>query len=263
MTLTSASLILCLLLPSPPGDAPSPAAPELWPALLQDEAAAAKPAPKWTGSVNLGLFDATGNTERTSASLSADAVLRREKDRTTLGAFWSYASEETAGASTITERRVGGRAKYDYFLSEKSYALANASAENDKKALLQLRYTAGAGCGRQLEEEEDLKVGVEVGLNYFNEDFEGAAQAEYVAARLAYNVEWVPRESWKISQTAEVFPSLEDSDDVNTKLDTRARYDLNEAWFAQFQWVWDWDNTPAAGLERSDHRLFLTLGYSF
>ena len=218
----------------------------------------------WSGALGAGTSISTGNTERTSAHATGDAVLRREGDRFTYGAFWNYASEENAeGDSNITERRVGGRFKYDYFLSERSYALFNAQGERDDLAALQLRATAGVGYGYQWYEEEKKKLSTELGINWFHEDFEGEAPNEYAAARFAYDAQYVPTERWTFNQLGEVFQSLEEDEDTNSKLDTRGRYNFSDALFAQAQWVWDWNNTPAEGKERSDHRLLLSIGYSF
>lgn len=232
--------------------------------------------PKWTGAVALGLARAMGNTERTSGNLTADAALRRAKDRWTFGAWWFYAEEENdLGESTLTERRYGGKGQYDYFLSEKSYVLANALGERDDKARLQLRATAGLGYGHQFKEEENFKLSGELGVVYFIEDYrtpepttdvpnpEVVGPETYPAARAAYKVEYKPGASWTLSQIGEAYPSLEDGEDFYSKLDSRVRYDMSANLFGQFQWLWDYDNTPASGQERSDYRLFLTVGYSF
>ncbi len=64
-------------------------------------------------------------------------------------------------------------------------------------------------------------------------------------------------------QTAEVFPSLEDIEDISGKLDTRVRVSITDDMFAQLQWVMDYDNTPAEGAYRMDHRVILSLGWGF
>ena len=257
-----------------PDAVPSAAQPEPQP--FQEAPAAEEELPNWTGAIALGLARAYGNTERMSGNMTADAVLRRVKDRFTFGAWWFYADEEDdTGESQITERRYGAKAKYDYFLSEKSYLLANALGERDDKADLTLRATAGVGYGYQFKEEEDFKLSGELGVQYFVEDYQtpepstddpnpsAVGPESYPAARVAYNVAYKPGKSWTLSQVAEAYPSLEDGDDFYSRLDSRVRYDMSEHLFGQFQWLWDYDNTPAAGNERSDHRLFLTVGYSF
>ena len=47
------------------------------------------------------------------------------------------------------------------------------------------------------------------------------------------------------------------------EVDSRLRCDLSDNLYGQVQWLFDWDNTPAAGAERADHRLLLSVGYSF
>lgn len=275
MLISSAALLLALF-PEKPQPAPGADAP-LSPAVSETPAQAQEgPIDDWTGAITLGLAQAYGNTERTNLSLTGDGVLRREKDRITLGAWWYYAEEEDdAGVSSITERRYGAKGKYDYFLSKKSYVYVNTLAERDDKADLQLRFTVGPGYGYQFYEEEDFKLSGEIGVAYFLEDYQtpeptpenpnpmAVGPEDYIAGRVAYNVEYKPSKPWTLAQTGEAYPSLEDSEDFYSKLDSRVRYDLTENFFSQFQWIWDYDNTPAAGNERSDHRLLLTVGYSF
>ena len=67
----------------------------------------------------------------------------------------------------------------------------------------------------------------------------------------------------QIGQFTEIFPSLDESDDINGRMDTRAIYQMTEDMIAQFQWVWDWDNTPAAGRDRSDNLFLVTVGWIF
>ena len=235
------------------------------PLLLQDEEPAAAEEPEWTGSVNLGTSISTGNTEQETFNFAWDAKLERDGDRWTAGLFFNYASQTDGdtGESTLTERKHGGNVQYDYFLTEKSYLLGTGSYEVDKLAMLQLRTTVGAGYGRQFHNEEDFKLSGEAGLSYFNEDFEGVGADGYLAARLASDLDWQFKEDWNLKNSVEVFPSLEDSDDVYAKVDTRVRANLSENMFSQLQWVLDWDNTPAAGSESTDNRLILTLGWSY
>ncbi len=235
------------------------------PALLADatQAPAAAPAPvepKWTGSVALGASYSDGNTSRRTASATADAEYRREKDRTTLGFLWNYA-EEQAG---ITDRKTQGRAKYDYFFSKKMYGLVQASAENDFQSSLDLRYTIGAGLGYQFEDTESWKLSGELGLAYVNENFAGTTDdTDYLAARGAYKWDWKPNAKYALGQVGEIFPSLERGEDVNARIDTKGRMNLTDKMFAQLEWLYQWDNTPAAGKKRVDNLVILGLGWSF
>jgi len=220
---------------------------------------------KWKGSVNAGVTVTDGNTELTTLSAAGDATLRREKDRITLGAFWNFQETKNAasGANEISQRTSGANAKYDYFLNERTYLFGQASAENNKLADVDLRATVGGGAGYQFIERENLKLSTEAGLAFVSEDYGSSPDSEYLSARGAYDVDWQVNEDVQVLHTGVVFPSLEDSEDVYVKLDTRARVTLTKSMFAQLQWVLDWDNTPAQGAKREDNRYLLSVGWSF
>ena len=215
---------------------------------------------KWHGSVSLGATFSDGNTDRTTFAATGKAENRREKDRTTFELLWNYAEEE----DVITQRRTYGSAKYDYFVTKKLYYLGQVSGESDKNAALDLRMIYAVGAGYQFREDEVWKINGEAGLAWVDENYDvNSADAEYPAARLAYKADWTPNEKWAVGQAGQIYPSLEDSDDVNALVDTHAKLTLTEKLFAQLQWIYTWDNTPAPGKERVDNLLLLTLGWTF
>ena len=251
--------VLAAEVPAPSGTTIPAALPVASAASSQDEAeAAADEAPAWTGSVTVGATFADGNTDRTSASATADAVKELEEETYTLGFQWNYTDED----GEITQRRTLARAQYDREISEKAYWLLNASVEADDQADLDLRVILGGGVGYKFKDTDTFKLSGEAGLSYFDEDYDDADD-EYVAARLAAKWDWTTSERWSFAQTVEVYPSLEDADDVYSKVDTRAKATLTDDMFAQLQWLFDWDNTPSEGNDRVDHLFLLTVGWKF
>jgi putative salt-induced outer membrane protein len=234
-------------------------------AVLQDPPK--EPVDTWTGTVNAGGFLSLGNTERRSANVGAEAIRRGEEDRITLGFAWDYSEEKnrTTNAWTLTQRRTSGRAKYDYFLSEKSYVWVAGLVEGDTPADIDVRYAFTGGYGYQWVERKDLSFLTELGLGYFVEDYRtaGVPDSETVALRAAYALRWQAHEKVKVLQDVEAFPGLERSDDIFVRKDSRAQLTLTEKMFAQLQWVLDYDNTPSPGRERLDHRFLLSIGWSF
>jgi putative salt-induced outer membrane protein YdiY len=239
------------------------------PVLIEDAAAAeaVEPqAPRWTGSLSIGASVSSGNTNKRSANANADAQLRRENDRFSLDGYWNYADQkpEGGGDRVLAERKLGASAKYDYFLSERTFLYAATSGAYDKIASLNLRWTAGAGVGYQFYEREDLDWALEAGLAYVNEDFVGSEDDnDYVSARGASDVRWDITEGVTFAQKAEVFQSLENSDDFLARKDSRVRLALTEAMFAQLQYVLEYNNSPATDKKRMDHLVALTVGWSF
>lgn len=235
------------------------------PALLSLNQDADMTAPEWTGSVSLSAISTEGNTKTNSISADANAQLRRDVDRFTVKAYWNYATDKASGTKVITARKVGTSLQYDYFVTEdeKTYVYGNTGADYDSLSGLDGRYLFGVGAGRQFTETDELKLSAEVGLNYVVEDFVGAATDDYAAARLAGNLYKQLSEDTNLTSSIEVYPSLEDMDDVYGKLDSKISTSLSEAMFASFQWVLDFDNTPASGADRVDQRLVFALGWSF
>ncbi|MEE8467718.1 MAG: DUF481 domain-containing protein [Planctomycetota bacterium] len=215
--------------------------------------------PKWTGALTFGSSITGGNTDIKKFSLTADAVKELEKSRYTLGFLWNFSEED----DVISQRRVFGSGQFDRFVTERLYWLAQLSGESDKNASLDLRTTVGGGLGYQFLDSKKWKLSGEAGLSWLDERFATDGDNAYLALRAAYNVDWVPNSIWNLSQALQVFPSLEDIDDVYAKVDTRLKVNISGSLFAQLQWVYDWNNTPAAGKERVDNLYLLTIGWTF
>lgn len=227
------------------------------PSLTQDEAAEKDTG--WKGSFTLGGILSTGNSDTRNANAGLDAKLEREKDRWTTNAWWNYSSD----GDGLQQRRYGSAIQYDYFANEKLYYLGQTSVETDFDADLQRRSTAGGGLGYQWKKDKEFSFATEGGLSWFYENYEEEESNDFLALRLAYNLGWEASERLNLTQSFTIFPSLEDNDDVYSKLETKAKLSMTERMFAQFHWVWDWDNTPKAGDDKSSHNYVLSVGWNF
>jgi putative salt-induced outer membrane protein YdiY len=232
-----------------------------------------KPPDQWTGSVRVNGAWVGGNTDRRAIGAAFEAVRRSDIDRISADAAWDYAEDmkqdDPATVAnehvwSLTQRRAGAGLKYDYFLSKKVYALASTRALSDTLADLKLRYTIGAGLGYQMIENDDTNLLVEGGLSYLNESYRSATPGvDYIAARLAYKVSQKLSEATKLLHGTEAFPSLEHARDVNFTMRTELQTNLTASMIASLGWFWDWDNTPSPGHDRSDHRVLLSIGWTF
>ena len=214
---------------------------------------------QWDGAFNAAAIVTDGNTVSRSSNAAFDAVYRREKDRFTFGAWWNY-QDDTTG---ILQRRTGAHAKYDYFFSKTTFGVVRTSIENDFAADLERRWIFGLGLGHQFVESETSKFSAEAGVAWYDEHLKPNLIDDYFAAYAAYKWDWTISKAWVFFHGGEIYPSLEDQDDVYSKLDTRLRVNLTEKMFAQAQWVMDWDNTPAPGKEPVDNRYIVSVGWAF
>lgn len=256
---------LILILAATPSTTPI-SAPSLNELLAAQAPAPAPAAAKWTGSVNVGASYSDGNTNSQAANAAADAERRGEKDRHTLKGFWNYAEQEVGGESTITERRAGLSYKYDYFLAKKTFLFGTGEASTDLGLDISERFIVGGGVGEQWKETDTFKWSSELGVSYFTEDYRTATDPDgkdYIAARIANVIAYKFNDKTSIDNTIDVYPSLEEADDVYGKSDTKVKTSLTEKMFAQLQWVFQYDNTPVGDRERQDNQLILGIGWSF
>lgn len=245
----------------------------------QDDAAAdaAEAEAVWTGSVTLGATFTSGNSDITSAAADAEAVYATADYRWSITGYWTAIDQtvkDDDGAGTVTEtktkqHREGLRTQYDYFFDDQLYAYAMGRFDADSEANLNGRSNVGVGLGYQFYEEADRSLAGEIGLNYIKEDFTGQDDdAEFTSARAAYNYFYRMNENVDFTQLGEIYPSLEDSDDFTARLTSALQVALSTSMFMKLQHILDYDNTPATfsngeAFERVDHRVVLTVGWSF
>ena len=190
----------------------------------------------------------------------AEYVRRAEDNRLTINASWNYAEDQ----GNLSERNSALRGKYDHFFNEKLFGYANLSFERDDFADLNLRTTAGAGAGYQFVENDEFKYYEEIGVSYFDEDFDAAEDDDYATSRISGKFDWViTPDKVTFFHFHEIFWSLEETDDILVDTSTGVRLTIIENFFASFQINYRWDNTPAAGTLRSDTEYLLGLGYSY
>ena len=218
------------------------------------------PAVTHEGNVTLNGKVTDGNTRQKKVSTSAEYVRRTADDRLTVNATWNYAEDQ----GNLSERNSALRSKYDYFFNEKLFGYTNFSFERDDFADLNLRTTVGAGVGYQFIETDEYKYYEEIGVSYFDEDFDNAPDDDFAASRISGKFDWViTPDKVTFFHFHEIFWGLEESDDVLVDTNTGVRMTIIDNFFASFQINYRWDNTPAAGTNRSDTEYLLGLGYSY
>jgi putative salt-induced outer membrane protein YdiY len=220
--------------------------------------------PKWVGTVTVGGALTEGNTQRRSMGAAAEASRRTAVDRTTADASWDYADDKATGTWVLNQRRAGAGLKYDYFLTKRMYTYATTRVLSDTFADLALRFTGGVGLGTTLIENDTTTLLAEAGLSYVSEEYRSATPSQdYVAARIAYKFSHIVNERTKLLHSVEALPSLEDPDDIFVQVKAEIVTNLGGSMIGSLGWTMDYDNTPSPGFERDDHRVLLSIGWSF
>ncbi|MDD2598596.1 MAG: DUF481 domain-containing protein [Kiritimatiellae bacterium] len=234
--------------------------------LLTEMAAVNPKTPKWTGSVVAGATFNRGNTHSDSASIDADAQLRRKDDRILLGAGYRYDKQrnKSTGKDNTTDDNWFLKGQYDYFVGEKSYLYGNVLYEKDRISHLDMRLTPGVGYGYQWIERADLNFSTEAGFTYVYAEYTDPDDTrEHMSSRLAYHVDKTLNEYVKAFHNVEYLPSLERSDYYLVDADIGIRTKLTGNWIVEAKASLEHDAKPATGRDKTDYRYVLGLGLTF
>jgi putative salt-induced outer membrane protein YdiY len=210
---------------------------------------------------NAGVSVENGNTDAENYHVDGEFTARTEKSRYRLGGEWN--NERTDSVDTV--KNWLGYADYRYFLSQKWYLFANTLFENDDFADLNLRTTAGGGTGYQFFESPNVKLSVEVGAAYVDENFIVAEDDSFAAAQWG-----VDYEQYFFDNAIQLFHrdfgywSFDDSENWLIKTRQGIRYPISHGLTATLQYNYDYDNQPSPDAKSDwDSKLIFLLGFQF
>jgi putative salt-induced outer membrane protein YdiY len=222
--------------------------------------------PSYKANVTGGAFWSAGNTDKRSMNLNSTYERRFDKENRVTTLFDFIYSEEKDPSTKVwsrSARRVRGAAQYDHFFEEKLYGFGRADAQGDHQQKLTLRGIASAGVGYQMIDTKESKLALEGGLAWTYEDFKAASPEDYWGLRLAGKYFRQITEQLLFNTSLDWLPSLEDKDDVIVFFMAQLDYSFTKSFLTTLRYEMDYDNTPAAGAERTDHRVIWGLGWSF
>ena len=227
-----------------------------------------QPAVIYTGAVQAGFSQTTGNSHLRNGSLLGELSARSESLRLTILGRYIYGDN----ANSLIVRNSRGTIKLDFFLTKRLYWFASAYFEQDTFQDLKLRTALATGPGYQLLDRGDLSgvfkdmtLWAEAGAAYFNEDFKLADDKSSTRGRWAVKWNWP---LWGGDQVSlyhfqEGFQSLANSKDLYLTADTGLRFKVWGGLVSGFQWTMRYNKNPPPGVSDTDNLYLITLGYSF
>lgn len=215
---------------------------------------------KWSGRVNFGGFLTDGNSQKKSIVLDGMTEARDEKNRYTFGAELRYAEDE--GEETEDQYKIYG--EYDRFLSEKLFAGARLSYEQDDIADLDSRIQFGPYLGYQYYESEKTNLSTRFGVDYISDEFENGDKEEDIAA--TWGVDYdnkILDDALQIFYKHDLSVPFDDTEGFLFDSSAGVRFPLAKVLTGTAQIDFDWDNAPAPGVKEDDVVYSLKIGYEF
>lgn len=224
----------------------------------------------YTGSINAGYSQSTGNSSLRNISVVGDLVARSEQLRLTLLGRYVYGDN----SGSLQVRNARGTIKLDFFITKRFFWFASAYVENDFLQNLKLRTAIASGPGYQFIERGDLNgifkdmtFYAEAGPTYFNEDYRDNSVTDDRAsfrARVAMKWDW-PLFDGRVTlyHHNEIFPSVQNASDFFFTMDNGVRMKIFAGLASGFQVTTRYNNRPPTGTGDTDNLYLLTLGYAF
>lgn len=213
---------------------------------------------KFTGRINLGISNTSGNTEIRRYNFDAEAIARRDRNRWTA----SGRANEATDQKEETEMNAVVGLKYDRFVDERWYGYGATTFEHDRFKDLRLRSTIGAGVGLQVFEGRPVNLALETGLDRVRADFFDALDEDFYALRLGSRFDyWLWEDAIQVFNNNQVYASLEDIRSSFFRTQSGLRFPLRGGVLASLLFNLDWDGNPAPERKSVDRQLIFSLGY--
>jgi putative salt-induced outer membrane protein YdiY len=219
------------------------------------------PALVWHGEALAAATVVRGNTDTDAYHLGSRVVGEQKTVRRyTVTAEFNRESDE--GETTKDQYLLGG--KYDRFFSDVWYGYLGADFEKDKFKNLDLRSVFSAGVGHQFYNEDDLKLSLEGGLTYTDDNFREGADDRY--AGVSWGLNWEQRfldGALAFFHRHRGIKGLDSADNFVINAETGIKIPLVAGFNATAEYDVDYDNDPPAGVEKTDSTYILGIGYTW
>ncbi len=226
-------------------------------------AALARPQPALvvTGGAGAGNVDTGGNTEVNSLRVDGEVVLRARENRYT----FSGAVNRAEDRGLETARNWTSSARYDRFLGERLFVNANTILTSDAFRDLDLRTAIGVGLGYQVADTPMLKLSLDGGFGYVNENFDVAPDDSYGALREAGKLDVFVTGGDRVVlfHQHDGYFGVTGDDNLFVKTQNGVRFGLVAGFVTTLQLDLDYDRSPAPGRQNTDRTFALTFGYRF
>ena len=228
-----------------------------------DRITAINPAPvppsKWKGNINAGASIQSGNTDRTNASVGAEAVRKTATDRFGMRFLYNYAEED----DEVSARNTYGTAKYDYFFTKKYFGYLSIEMLHDKFKNLNLRTVVGPGVGYQIWDDPVKFLLVEAGLSYFSEDRKEGDDEDWLTGRLAGSLQYHFNKTVHARDDLIIYPNLEQGGEFQLRNEAALTAKMNSYWSLRFANIYEHDSDPGEDVAKDDWQWIVALQYEF
>ena len=211
----------------------------------------------WGGFLDSGLSLSRGNSDTTNFTIGATAT--RITDKNKAGAFINsiYSSGTTNGVSLTTASAIHAGLRFDFNLSDKTFAFAFTDFDHDRFQQLDLRNVIGGGLGYHLVKTDNTNFDIFAGGS-LNQEYFTTLTRRSGEALLGESFDHKLSSAFSVKERFEFYPDLSSMGDYRVVFDTAAITKLSKFLSWQVDASDRYITNPVNGLKGND--LLFTTG---
>jgi putative salt-induced outer membrane protein len=216
----------------------------------------------WTGDISLGYTKTNGNTEKSTASVSAGAVKKFEHSQFTLKGNMLYSEAN----NKMDGQKWDALAKYslDFGKDYRWYDFYQVLVDHDYFADIKYRVTPAAGVGYHIARSEDWTWDADAGFGYRMTRYRTNTKKKDEAATALAHTFMKKRvfEKAFISEDLTVYPGLKSNAGVLLRSETAFVNPLQANLDLEIKYILDYNSEPA-GKKKTDTMFIAGIKYKF
>jgi putative salt-induced outer membrane protein YdiY len=213
--------------------------------------------PKWTATLEAGLFYTDGNSEIMRAFGRAEAQRTTVKDLLKFYLSGEYSEEDKERSA----HEIKGGAYYEYLFTERWFAYARSDLEYDEFENLDLRFSTAVGVGYYWLKKPEHELKTRGGIGYLHETYMDGVTTDAAQAELGldYRIDVTP---WmRFTHSTTWYPTFETLQDYRLVSDSALLFPLGESdiWKLKLGALYEYDSIPNPGFERLDQTYYANI----
>ena len=213
----------------------------------------------WELLVDYSLAVNNGNTDSLNSRLAGEAMFKHG-DHRHIGKVIQN-TEELDGTTTKDQSLIAYT--YNFMFNDPWFFAANAQLERDPIRDLQHRITASAGIGRDIWNDPNRFLNVQLGAGFTEEEIGLETDTSTVAAWLLRFRYDLLHDDLVLFHNHSIVETLEGRDNTVVKTTTGFRYEISDLLYLNIALDWDHESQPAGTAEKTDTTFSIGAGLEF
>ena len=213
----------------------------------------------WELLVDYSLAVNNGNTDSLNSRLAGEAMFKHG-DHRHIGKV-TQNTEELDGTTTKDQSLMSYT--YNFLFNDPWFFAANAQLERDPIRDLQHRITASAGIGRDIWNDPNRFLNVQLGAGFTEEEIGLETDTSTVAAWLLRFRYDLLHDDLVLFHNHSIVETLEGRDNTVVKTTTGFRYEITDLLYLNIALDWDHESQPAGTAEKTDTTFSIGAGLEF